>query len=262
MHIMVTGAARGIGAAVVDACRGAGYRVTACDIDQAELEARYLDDPGVTPAGLDVSDAGAWEVTIDNTWQQAPVDVLINVAGVLRAGVTGELIPSEVALQINVNVLGVIYGMNAAARRMCAEGRGHIINVGSTSCLFAVPGNGVYAASKHAVRGFTIAAAGDLRPKGVAVSLVCPGAVKTEMLEQQRGDERAALSFESGRALDPREVAAAVVDTVIEEKPLELYLPKMDQWKGRLCTAFPELFLSSVAESRKRGIANFNSPDH
>ncbi|KAA1192510.1 SDR family oxidoreductase [Pseudohalioglobus sediminis] len=262
MHVLVTGAARGIGAAVVAACRAKQHRVTACDIDASALAGVYAEREGVDCVALDVADAGSWDSVLAEVWARQPVDALINVAGVLRAGVTGELDPADVALQLNVNVRGVIYGTDAAARLMRGRGSGHIVNIGSTSCLFAVPGNGVYSASKHAVRGFTIAAAGDLRSHGLNVSLVCPGAVKTDMLEQQRGDDRAALTFEGKRALDASEVADVIVDHVLVKKPLETYLPGGDQWKGKLCTVLPEVFLSSVEKSREKGIRNFKSPQH
>ncbi len=262
MHIFITGAAGGIGAALVAACRREGHAVSACDIDSSALDTLYGEDPGVANLQLDVTDAQAWQQVFGEAWTSAPVDVLVNVAGVLRAGVTGELDSRDVALQLNVNLLGLIYGTNTAAQHMLERGDGHIINVGSTASVFATPGNGVYAASKHGVRGFTIAAAGDLRPQGIEVSLVCPTGVKTAMLEQQRGDVRSALTFAGARALTPEEVATAIVGDVMRDKPLELYLPRVDQWKGRLCTSFPEYFLSRVDDTRSLGIANFDSPDY
>ena len=261
MHILVTGAARGIGLAIAQACIEAGHRVTACDIDATELESRFQGKSNVAPLSLDVTDPGSWTSVIDTAWRSASIDVLINVAGVLRAGTTGELEATDVALQFNVNTLGVIYGTNACAKRMIERKQGHIINIGSTACLFATPGNAVYAASKHAVRAFSIAAAGDLRPLGIDVSLVGPTAVKTDMLELQRGDPRAALTFEGKRALTPDEVADVVVNSVMQDKPLETYLPGSDYWMGRLCTSFPEVFLKNVEKSRQKGIANFQSDE-
>ncbi|QKX17205.1 SDR family oxidoreductase [Microbulbifer sp. YPW1] len=259
MHFLVTGAARGIGAAICEAAQAAGHQVTACDIDSDALEARWQDAENVSIARLDVTDAQQWSAVAEARWQSAPVDVLVNVAGILRPAETGEMRASDIDLQFKVNTLGVIYGTNALAEKMIGRGSGHIINVGSTAGLFATPGNAVYAASKHAVRGFTIAAAGDLRPHGVNVSLVAPTAVQTEMLDQQRGDHRAALSFEGKRALTPQEVAQMIIGEVLEKKPLETYLPSSDHWTGRLCTAFPELFLKVAKKAREKGVKNFNS---
>ena len=262
MHVLVTGAARGIGAAVVECLMAAGHTITACDIDLDGLAQRWGERAGAAYRALDVTDVAAWSAAVEEAWNRQPVDVLINVAGVLRAGEVGELLAPDVQAQVAVNVFGVIHGSNATAARMRERGSGHIINVGSTASVFATPGNGVYAATKHAVRGFSIAAAGDLRPHGVDVSLVCPSAVKTGMLEQQRGDWRAALTFEGARALSPEEVAQAIVGEVMVNKPLEYYLPAADQWKGRLCTAFPNFFLSNVEKARQKGISHFDSPEH
>lgn len=260
MQILVTGAANGIGAAITAAAVRRGDTVIAADLNNAALIERWKDNSGVVCEALDVSSAEDWNTLVDRLNRAGRViDVLINVAGVLRSGKTGELLPQDVHSMLDVNTKGVIFGTNAIARDMIRRRSGHIINVGSTASLFATPGTTVYAASKFAVRGFSIAAAGDLRPHGVAVTLFGPGPVKTHMLEQQRGDANASLTFSGKRALTPEEVADAVLGPVLKTRPLEYYLPGKDGILGKISNVLPRFFLSQIDSARKRGEKNFSS---
>lgn len=256
MKLLITGANRGIGATVVKMALAQGHQVVALGRNLSSLQACWKNHPQVTCDQLDITSADNWQVIVE---RHQPFDVLINVAGVLYSGQTGELKPDEVAAMLDVNVKGTILGANAAAAMMRQQKQGHIINVGSTASLYAPPGNTVYAASKFAVRGFCIAAAGDLKPYNVAVTLVGPGAVKTDMLEKQRGNDDAALTFTGKRALDPEEVAAAILGPVLEQRPIEYFLPRSDGWMGKLSNVFPGLFLALAERARAKGAKNFNS---
>ena len=107
------------------------------------------------------------------------------MAGVLRVERVEDLQPESVALQLDVNTKGVILGTQAAAKVMVGQGRGHIINIASMAALAPVPGISVYSASKFAVRGFSLAAAQELEDRGVQVTVVCPDAVDTPMVDYQ-----------------------------------------------------------------------------
>jgi len=258
-NMLITGAANGIGAAVAEMAAEQGHKVIAADLNADALGARWRRNDNVRCEALDVTKADAWAALVKKLAQDGiEPDVLINVAGVLRSGQAGELNPSDVDLTIDVNVKGVIFGTNAVAAGMRQRRRGHIINVGSVASLYATPGTTLYAASKFAVRCFSIAAAGDLRPFGVAVTLVGPGPVKTAMLEQQRGDENAALTFSGRRALTTDEVAAAILGPVLKKRPLEYYLPFKDEVVGKISNVFPRYFLSQVDKARERGKKNFS----
>lgn len=260
MKILVTGAANGIGAAITAAALRRGHIVIAADLDRQVLKDRWKDSRGVVCEELNVSFADDWEMLVGRLDRAGhAIDVLVNVAGVLRSGKTGELLPQDVHNMLDVNTKGVIFGANAVAPAMIRRRSGHIINIGSTASLFATPGTTVYAASKFAVRGFSIAAAGDLRPHGIAVTLVGPGPVKTRMLEQQRGDANASLTFSGQRALTPEEVADAVLGPVLKTRPLEYYLPGKDGILGKISNVLPRLFLSQIASARRRGEKNFHS---
>lgn len=261
MLLVVTGAACGIGACIVEQAIQSGHSVIAADMDAEGLTSRWANQGKVRCETLDVRKDAQWQSMFQRLADdQLKVDVLINVAGVLRSGRTGELSSGDVDLTLDVNVKGVIFGTNAAAVHMLANGhRGHIINIGSLASLCPLPGNAVYATSKFAVRGFSIAAAGDLRPRGIAVSLVGPGPVKTAMLDQQRGDENSAMTFASSRALSADEVAKAVLGPVLRKQPLEYYLPWQDEILGRLSNTVPAFFLSMARRAMERGRKNFES---
>lgn len=263
MLLLITGAANGIGAAIAERALSEGHRIVAADADAAALERRYGDRPTVRRETLDVRLDAAWRSLVARLEAEGALpDVLVNVAGVLRSGETGELRVEDVELTLDVNVKGVILGTNALAAAMKRRGRGHIVNIGSVASLYPTPGTTVYAASKYAVRGFSIAAAGDLERHGIAVTLVGPGPVKTAMLDQQRGDPNAALTFSSSRALSPDEVAAAVLGPVLSRRPIEYFLPFGDHVLGKISTLFPRFFLSQLARARARGTKNFSSPDY
>lgn len=258
--LLITGAANGIGAAVTAQAARQGHSVVAADIDAQALGARWAGHPNVRCAALDVTQASSWAALLAELERDAVApDVLVNVAGVLRSGQTGELAERDIDLTFDVNVKGVIHGANAVAAGMRQRRSGHIINVGSVASLYPTPGTTLYAASKFAVRGFSIAAAGDLAPFGVAVTLVGPGPVKTAMLELQRGDPDAALTFSGKRALTPQEVAAAILGPVLKKRPLEYYLPFKDEVLGKFSNVFPRFFLSQLARARARGVKHFSS---
>lgn len=260
MNLLITGAATGIGAAITAMAVRQGHEVVAADLNFEALQRRWAGFPTVQCRALDVRRPEAWAQLVRELEQAGfAIEVLINVAGVLRSGQTGELRPEDIELTLDVNVKGVMLGANAVAPAMKARHRGHIINIGSVASLYATPGTSTYAASKFAVRGFSIAAAGDLRPYGVAVTLLGPGPVKTDMLEQQRGDPDAALTFSGARALDADEVAAAVLGPVLRKRSVEFYLPFRDAVLGKISNAFPAFFLSQIEKARERGRRHFDS---
>lgn len=259
MRILITGAANGIGAAVAHQALAAGHELIATDANKDALQEKW----GSSDARLmqlDVRDAGAWETVIADVENNlGPIDVLINIAGVLRTGATGELVPEDVKLTFDVNVNGVIFGTNAIAKYMRQRKAGHIVNVGSLASLYAVPGLTVYSASKYAVRGFSLAAAADLLPDGVAVTVVGPGAVKTAMLDQQRGDPNAALTFSGSRAFSPEEIAEAILGPVLKKRPLDFYLPWSQGLQGKISNVFPGLLFGQMKRLRKKGESHFQA---
>jgi 3-oxoacyl-[acyl-carrier protein] reductase len=229
MNIVVTGAASGIGCRLVTLLSRAGHSVVAGDVDLARLEHSatefYWPTQSVKIVGHDVTSPRAWAELVALTVERfQTLDCLINVAGVLRVEPVHELRPESVVLQIDVNTKGVILGTQAAAAVMVRQGRGQIINVASLAALAPIPGISVYSASKFAVRGFSLAAAQELESRGVHVSVVCPDAVDTPMVDYQLDQTGAALTFSGPRILSTDEVARAIIGLLAKPR-LELVIP-------------------------------------
>ena len=164
----------------------------------------------------------------------------MNVAGVLRPGYCWEASPEDVDFHFDINVKGCIHGTAAAARVMKPRGHGQIINVGSLSALVPVPGLTLYSASKFAVRGYSLAAAQELAPYGVSVSVVEPDAVQTPMLDLQVDYEQAALTFSGDKPLTVDDVLVGV-DKALKTKTMEVIMPLGRGTIARLATAAPQL---------------------
>lgn len=255
--ILVTGATGGIGRALVNAALARGDRVLATDVGAAaleELEAASL-YAGLTTRVLDVRDPLAWQEAVEEAVRDfGRLDVLLNVAGVLRPGWLHECGPGDVDLHVDVNVKGVMHGVRAASAAMVRAGSGHIVNIASLAGVAPVPGIALYSASKFAVRGLSLAAAQELAPKGVAVTVVCPDAVRTPMLALQEDREEAALTFSGSRPLEVAEVVEVVLGRVLEERPLEVLLPPGRGILARLANLSPGAagLLRPVLERRGR----------
>jgi 3-oxoacyl-[acyl-carrier protein] reductase len=236
LNVLVTGAASGIGRKTAELLVRAGHQVLAADFDRVGLAsaARELgwSEPQVLIRPHDVRDAVSWSAVVGDlvsTWGR--LDALLNVAGVIRPEFVCELTADHVALQFDVNAKGVVLGTHAAAAVMALQGGGHIVNIASTAGLAPIPGISVYCASKFAVRGFSLAAAAELGPKGVAVTCVHPDATDTPMLDYQTSFEAAAMTFSTPRPLPVEDVARTIVDVVLVKKPLEIDIPRS---RGRL----------------------------
>jgi NAD(P)-dependent dehydrogenase (short-subunit alcohol dehydrogenase family) len=260
---IVTGAASGIGKRMALSLYRAGHCIVAVDIDAGGLERAadehgFATDRNVLSRRLDVRDAAGWDELLDVTVRRfGRLDTLMNVAGFLRPGYVHETEAATLALHIDVNVKGVVFGTRAAARHMVREGRGHIVNVASIAGVSHVPGLSAYCASKHAVRGFSLSVAHELSPHGVAVSVFCPDAVETPMLTLQETYAEAAMTFGARRALSLDEVEDAL-QRVLRERPLELFVdvPLSGRALGaRIANVFPKLTTLAMQRIAQRGRA-------
>lgn len=254
----LTGCASGIGRRLAEALLSAGHRVAATDIDREALRARALDwpsDRGLA-LGLDVRDARQWEDRmLEARRRLGDIDVVMNIAGYLSSGWAHEMPPAEVDKHFDINVKGVIFGTQTAARFMLARGRGHIVNIASMAALAPIPGLAFYSASKYAVRSFSLAAAQELRPHGIDVTVVCPDAVRTPMLDRQRGSAAAALTFSGGGPLTVDDMARVMVERVLPHRPLEVFLPAGRGWLARLADVFPRVQAALYPVLQRRGLA-------
>lgn len=255
-NFLVTGAASGIGHALVQQLLVKGHRVCACDVNDQGMQSlnAHATAGQLRIERLDVRNAEQWNALVGSLIEQwGTLDVLCNVAGVLRDNWVEDATADDVHFHIDVNVKGVMFGVQAAVKPMLKVGRGHIINIASLAGLSPVPGLGLYSASKFAVRGYSLSAGMELASKGIAVTTICPDAVQTPMLDIQKGKAQTALTFSGPRALTSQEVVAAVF-RALDTRPLEITLPA---WRGataKLAALAPGLSVKAIELFRSAGL--------
>ncbi len=256
---LLTGAASGIGRHLATILSARGHRLLLADIDQAGLlslaEKLGVGGDRVLTRQLDVRSLDDWHGAMAELIQRwGRIDVLLNVAGVVRPGLVHESTPDDVAYHLDINAKGLILGSQLAAQRMVAQRSGHIINFASMAALAAVPGIALYSASKFAVRGFSLALAHELRPHGVAVTVICPDAVQTPMLDLQLDYPQAALTFSGKRPLTVEDLGKLVVDRVLPRRPVEATLPRYRGWMAKVSSLTPSLALAMLPGLTKQGL--------
>ncbi|HEY3575263.1 MAG TPA: glucose 1-dehydrogenase [Arthrobacter sp.] len=212
---LVTGGARGQGAAHAEALAAAGLRVVITDVlDQAgEKTAATLAEKGhaVRYLHLDVTDEAAWTAAVDNIEKhEGRLDTLVNNAGIIRVTPLNELTLAEWDLVQKVNTTSVLLGMKAAFRAMARCGGGTIINVASTAAHRGAEAYGAYSASKAAVLALTRAAALEYAPHNIRVNSISPGGVETPMNDDEpKGGTSSSAPL--GRRARPEEISPLVV---------------------------------------------------
>jgi short-subunit dehydrogenase len=258
---LISGAASGIGRHMAIALARLGHRLVLTDIDAEGLgrlvrEQAWAVGEAVTTQPMDVRDEAAWDALITRTAATVGrIDTMLHLAGFLTAGNVLDIDVELIDRQIDVNVKGTIYATRAAAKQMRAQGFGHIINAASIAGLSHVPGLAVYCASKHAVRGFTLSVAHEVRPHNVYVTVFCPDAVETPMLRQQEDAPEAAMTFGARRALTLEEVEVALL-SAMRTRPLEVLLsvPFSGRALGaRIANMVPPVTGWALHHVRKRG---------
>jgi NAD(P)-dependent dehydrogenase (short-subunit alcohol dehydrogenase family) len=185
---IVTGGASGIGRAVCEELAARGATVVVADIDEAGAEAVAALLPKAHPSRVDVRDASAVQRLVDETVRQhGRVDFMFNNAGVGVGGEVRELTIDHWRTAIEINLLGVVYGVAAAYPVMLRQGSGYIVNTASLAGLIASPGLAPYAGTKGAVVSLTTALRAEAAGFGVRASVVCPGFVDTAIYDSAIG---------------------------------------------------------------------------
>src|SRR4051812_45233538 len=233
LTVAVTGGANGIGRAIARQFAEAGSRVTIGDVDTDGADAAAEAIGGdARAAALDVSDRAGFAAFLDAAEQHhGPLDVMVNNAGVDWIGPFHEE-PDEVSRrELEVNLLGTIYGTRLAMQRMLPRGRGHIVNVASGVGRVPLPGSAVYSASKHGIVGLTESLRLEYKGSGLRFSLIQPSQVETAMLDGQGRPKLLPL-------VTPDDVAAAVLRAVGQNR-FEVWVPASQGVSAKLGGLLP-----------------------
>ncbi|MQA87745.1 MAG: glucose 1-dehydrogenase [Streptosporangiales bacterium] len=194
---LITGAARGQGAAAARRYVEEGARVVVADVADAD-GARLAADLGDAAVyrHLDVSAEDDWAAAVaDAVRGLGGLDILVNNAGVLHFSAIEETRLADYERVIGVNQVGTFLGMRAVIPEMTRRGGGSIINVSSIEGLAGMPYLVAYSASKFAIRGMTKVAATELGDRGIRVNSVHPGMIETQMVYDAAGGPDADLSW-------------------------------------------------------------------
>jgi NAD(P)-dependent dehydrogenase (short-subunit alcohol dehydrogenase family) len=217
--VAITGGARGIGKATAAALVRKGCRVAIGDLDLALAEQSAAELGGGTIAvALDVTDRSSFSAFLDETERQlGPLDVVVNNAGIMPVTPFAEEPVESIRRQLDINVFGVIAGMQLAIERMRPRDSGHIVNLASQAGKGGFPGIATYSGTKHAVVGISEAVRAELRDTNIEIACVMPTVVNTEL-----------TSGVGQKMIKPVE-ASDVADEIVDA----LEVPRFDVWVPR-----------------------------
>src|SRR3984957_2182962 len=236
----ITGISRGLGEALAEAALARGDLVVGTTRDGKSGIAASRGPPHVLP--LEVGDAAAIESTVTKAFElSGGLDVIVNNAAYGLLGAIENASDAEMARLFDVNVFGTFRVIRAALPKLRAQGRGHIINITSIAGRAPMAGSGLYAATKSAVEGLSQSLAQEVAPFGIKVTVVAPGAFRTDFLSphsirksagapddysESVGRTMSRLDAMAGKQLgDPARAAQALLAVVdAEQPPLHLLL--------------------------------------
>ena len=231
----ITGCSTGFGRSLAEAVLARGERVVATARDVARVADLEGASDRLLPLALDVTDDAQIAAAVDAARERfGRVDVLVNNAGYGYQASIEEGEDSEIRAQFDANVFGLFALTRAVLPLMRAQGGGHVINITSVAGLVGFPGSGYYAASKHAVEGWSDALAAEVAPLGLHVTCVEPGPFRTDWAGRSLrqtpvridayqatvGQRMESTRSVSGRqAGDPERAAAAIISLAEEAEP-------------------------------------------
>lgn len=233
---VVTGAASGLGRGIAVALAEAGCHLVLADVDAEGLGAVRTEIEGkgrdCLALGVDVSDRRAMEdLAREALAWKGGVDVLMNNAGVAVAGELDVIPVEDIEWIVGVNLMGEIYGCRFFLPHMVERGEGHIVNIASVSGFAALPLHVAYTVTKFGVVGLSEMLWAEARNHGVGVTLVCPGALSTDIgfrtrnhyrTEKQRESEERYAAMLREKGMDPEVAGRKIVEAVSQGKFLVL----------------------------------------
>jgi NAD(P)-dependent dehydrogenase (short-subunit alcohol dehydrogenase family) len=213
---LVTGAARGQGAAIVERLHAEGFRVAAGDVRIDELRANVASlGDGVIAVELDVTSAQHWADAVRAAVERfGSLSTLINNAGVLHRASLDDETPEGFEGSWRFNCLAPFLGIQASLPELRRADGASIVNTVSTGAIRPFPNHAAYGSSKWALRGLTQAVAAELAPEGIRVNSVFPGPIATPMLDDTT---QSRLTATFGRLGEPVEVANVVAFLVSDK---------------------------------------------
>jgi NAD(P)-dependent dehydrogenase (short-subunit alcohol dehydrogenase family) len=205
--VVVTGAARGIGDAIVGVFREVGDDVVSLDLAECEQPRE-----GCRYVHCDITDPESVSAAFEPLER---VDVLVNNAGIQRVGLIGELAYEEWQAVLGTHLNGSFLCNSHAVPKMRANGSGAVVHVASTAAFLGLPGRGPYSAAKAALGALTRVMAVELAPLGIRVNAVAPGFTRTQLVQQAIDDgylqeDWMLARVPMGRLAQPEEIARVV----------------------------------------------------
>lgn len=212
---LVTGASRGIGAAIADelAARGATVVGTATSEGGAQAIGERLSAHGGHGRVVDVADAAAVEALIDGIAKEfGPVSILVNNAGITRDNLLMRMKDEDWQAILDTNLSSVFRTSKAVMRGMMKARKGRIINIASVIGVTGNAGQANYAAAKAGIIAFSKSLAKEIGSRGVTVNVVAPGFIDTDMTKALPEDAKAGMlgQIALGRFGEPADIARAV----------------------------------------------------
>jgi 3-oxoacyl-[acyl-carrier protein] reductase len=259
---IITGAASGIGRHFATELRRRRpqMRLVLVDVNHEALVEAFPAGENVVLEAFDIRSAEEWQRVVDATIERfGAIDYLCNIAGIDRSAMFIDQTLGNIDALVDINLKGSLYGMRIVAAHMAARGSGHIINMASLAGVTPTPGTSIYSATKFGLRAVSIAAAVELRPRGVYVTVICPDLVNTALFDQHLGvkdPEAVALVFSGPRALTADEVSEAIF-RAMRDRPLEIDLPFGRGLLSKLSSAAPSVLLLLYGPLKRKGMKQF-----
>ena len=226
----ITGASKGFGRQWAEAALERGDRVAVTSRSPGAFDDLVkVHGDAVLPLDLDVTDRAAVTEAVQRTVERfGRLDVVVNNAGYGLFGMVEEVSEQQARDQVEVNLFGPLWVVQAALPHLRAQGSGHIIQVSSIAGVFTLPGLGLYHASKFGLEGFTASLAAEVKDFGIKVTLVEPAGYATDWagpsaVHAERSpmynEFRAGMHRPAGVRGEPAATRAAILEVVDAEQP-------------------------------------------